>query len=103
MEFIETPVFTEEWERIGKDDDALAALQSRLLIQPDAGDLIPRSGGLRKIRVAAKGKGTRGGARVIYYWRRSDDEVLLLLAYAKNEREDLTSQQLRILRELADL
>ncbi len=102
MEFIETPVFSESWEDIGKDDDALAALQTKLMIQPDAGDLIPRSGGLRKIRVAAKGKGTRGGARVIYYFHGGDAQIFLLLAYPKNERDDLTRDQLRTLRELIE-
>lgn len=49
MEFIETPIFSESWEDIGKDDDALATLQTKLMIEPDAGDVIPRTGGLRKI------------------------------------------------------
>jgi hypothetical protein len=56
----------------------------------DAGDLISRSGGLRKIRVAASGRGKRGGARVIYYWVVAKDQIYMLLAYAKNAQEDLT-------------
>lgn len=100
LEFIETPVFTEEWERIGLDDEALLVLQTKLLIHPDAGDLIPRSHGLRKLRIAAKGKGARGGARVIYYWIRSDTQIVLVLVYPKNELDDLTPKQLRELRAL---
>jgi hypothetical protein len=49
------------------DDEDLARVQALLLVRPDAGQIIPSSGGLRKLRVAAKGHGKRGGARMIYY------------------------------------
>jgi len=102
LEFIETPLFIARWDAIGEGADTLLDLQVELLDRPDGGKVIPGSGGLRKIRVAAKGRGKRGGARVIYYWRRSEYEILLLTAYAKNEREDLTPKEIRVLRELAD-
>ena len=101
MVFIETPIFTDDWDRIGKYDEALAELQTALMVNPEVGNPIPRSGGLRKIRVAAKGKGKRGGARVIYYWHRGDGQIFLLLTYPKNELDDLTTMQLRELRDLA--
>jgi hypothetical protein len=84
------------------DDDDLAQVQGLLLTRPDAGKIIPKSGGLRKLRVAAKGHGKRGGARVIYYWVVSRDRILLLDIYAKNEREDLTAAQLKQLRWLIE-
>ena len=69
-----------------------------LINQPDAGDIIPGSGGCRKLRWAAKGHGKRGGARVIYYWINDDDRILLLDLYAKNEAENLSSAQLKDLK-----
>jgi hypothetical protein len=78
-------------------------LQTKLLIQPDAGDVIPKSGGLRKLRVPAKGKGSRGGARVLYYWLRNDSQILLLLVYPKNEKDDLSARELKMLKQLVRL
>src|SRR5271163_3623117 len=84
------------------DDDELAQAQGLLLVRPEAGKIIPGSGGLRKLRVAAKGHGKRGGARIIYYWVVRRDRILLLDIYAKNEREDLTAAQLKQLRRLME-
>ena len=69
-----------------------------LVEQPDAGDIIPGSGGCRKLRWAAKGHGKRGGARVIYYWFTDDHRILLLDLYAKNEAENLSQAQLKELK-----
>lgn len=66
MIFIETPVFTAQIKALVSDEDH-AALQCELTADPEAGDVIAGTGGLRKIRMAAKGKGKRGGARVIYF------------------------------------
>lgn len=76
-------------------------MQSRLIIDPEAGDLIPKSHGLRKICWKAKGRGKRGGIRVIYYLVHRE-EVFMLCAYAKNDREDITPDQSRKLKELVD-
>ena len=75
-------------------------MQARLLANPDAGDLIPRSGGLRKNRVGVAGRAKRGGARVIYYWVTAKSQIYMLVAYAKNVQEDLTEDQLRVMRTL---
>lgn len=82
------------------DDDELAQVQRLLFVRPDAGKLIPKSGGLRKLRVAAKGHGKRGGARIIYYWVIARDRILLLEIYAKNEKEDLAAAEVQRLRRL---
>jgi hypothetical protein len=82
------------------DDDDLAQVQGLLLARPDAGKVIPKSGGLRKLRVAAKGHGKRGGARMIYYWVVARDRILLLDIYAKNEKEDLSATEVKLLRTL---
>jgi hypothetical protein len=99
MIFLETPVFTRQIKDL-VDDEEYGLLQARLLANPDAGDLIPRSGGLRKIRVGVAGRGKRGGARVIYYWVTAKSQIYMLVAYAKNVQEDLTEDQLRVMRTL---
>jgi mRNA-degrading endonuclease RelE of RelBE toxin-antitoxin system len=99
MVFIETTVFTRQVRAL-LDDDQYGWLQLRLLVDPSACDLIPASGGLRKLRLGLAGRGRRGGGRVIYYWHPGRDQIYLLLAYAKNERDDLTTEQLRMLRAL---
>lgn len=99
MVFIETPVFTTQIKALAPDD-AYQEVQRRLLADPEVGDVIQRSGGLRKVRMALPGRGKRGGARVIYYWIKPRTQIYLLLAYAKNEQDDLTEAQLKLLRDL---
>lgn len=99
MIFLETPVFTRQIKELVDDED-YRVLQLRLVANPDSGDLIPGSGGLRKIRLRAPGRGKRGGARVIYYWVTARSQIYMLLAYAKNVQEDLTPGQLQTLRSL---
>lgn len=84
------------------DDVDDAAFQCALAERPDMGACIPGSGRLRKVRIAAKGHGKRGGARVIYYWAVFEHRIYMLLAYAKNERENLTQEQIRSLRRLVE-
>ena len=69
--------------------------------KPTCGDLIPGSGGLRKVRVGPKGRGKRGGARVISYFYDTDVPILLLALYAKNEKSDLTTAERKEFGELA--
>ena len=101
MIFIETPPF----ERVRQDyldDDEYRLLQMALMANPAAGDLIRGSGGIRKIRWAAAGRGKRGGLRVIYYWVSRRNHVLLLTMYRKSEISDLTPAQVSALRALLD-
>lgn len=97
MEFIETPHFVKRAASLLTDDELLD-LQLGLIDKPDAGDLIRASGGLRKIRVRGSGRGKRGGSRVIYYWAVSKSQILLLDIYAKNERSDLSKEQIKSLK-----
>ena len=97
MIFIETSIFTKEIERL-TTDDIYRMLQTVLMLRPDAGNLIRGSGGLRKIRWNLPGKGKRGALRVIYYWN-PPDSIFMLFPYRKNEQEDLTPKQLKVLRE----
>jgi mRNA-degrading endonuclease RelE of RelBE toxin-antitoxin system len=100
--FVETPTFTKRVLRL-LDDESYSALQTHLVNHPDGGDVIRSSGGLRKIRWAAKGHGKRGGVRVIYYWWMSKDRISMLFIYPKNEMDDLTAEQLKLLRQALEL
>ena len=96
MRFIETPVFTKELKNLLKDEE-YRALQLALLFRPEQGALIPGSGGLRKLRWSQKGKGKRGGCRVIYYWDEKQETFYMLLVYMKSKQEDLTPTQMKVL------
>ena len=96
MIFVETPYFTRFCEDQCSDDE-LRELQNRLIEQPDAGDLIRGARGLRKLRWALPGRGKRGGARVIYFWRSMAGTIYLLYAYAKNTQTDLSDTQRKLL------
>ena len=99
MLFIETPIFTNLVTDLLPDDD-YRKLQLALLLRPEAGKIIPGSGGLRKIRWKSGGSGKRGGFRVIYYWDIPLDTIYMLLIYKKSKQEDLSPNQLKLLRNL---
>lgn len=79
-------------------DDEYRLLQEDIAKNPQAGDLIPGGGGIRKIRFALSGIGKRGGARLIYYWQTSKNKTYLLIAYTKAKKENLDSDQVKILK-----
>ena len=66
---------------------------------PDVGDIIPGSGGIRKARWKQRGRGKRGGVRIIYFWKRKADEIWLLTIYSKSERATIPSHVLRSIAE----
>ena len=99
MEFIETAVFTEEIRSLLTEEE-YRALQLALVLRPEQGKIIPGSGGLRKIRWKAKGKGKRSGVRVIYYWITEEATIYMLMLYGKSDQANLTSAQARILSKL---
>ncbi len=99
--FVELPPF----QRHRQDyltDESFRVFQQVLMENPEAGDVIEGTGGLRKIRFAdeKRGKGKRGGLRVIYYWWLSGGQFWLLTIYNKDEMDDLTAAQRKILKEL---
>jgi len=101
MIFVETPNFTQAVSSLLSDDD-YAALQGSLLKNPDLGNMIVGSGGIRKFRWAAKSRGKRGGARIIYYWAVSAETILMLDAYRKSRKEDLTKDEIKDLRRIVE-
>src|SRR6266498_2213125 len=94
MEFIETSNFTKLIYTYLTDDEYLG-LQGFLLKYPEAGDVVPGSGGVRKLRWAISGKGKRGGVRVIYYFKKQDDEIWMLTLYSKSQTENIPSHILK--------
>ncbi|MGC2246496.1 MAG: hypothetical protein WA609_07815 [Terriglobales bacterium] len=83
------------------NEEGYRELQARLAANPEAGDLIPGTGGFRKLRWAdaRRGKGRRGGLRVIYYYLPSDHQIWLMTVYDKNEASDLSEKQKRALKD----
>lgn len=94
MIFIETSIFTRLLPKYLSDDE-YRAFQWYLIAYPDAGDVVRGSGGVRKIRWAEKGKGKRGGVRIIYYWKKSADEIWLLTTYSKKEKATIKGHILK--------
>lgn len=99
--FVELPPF----ERIRKecmDDEAYRLFQQELMDNPEMGDVIEGTGGLRKLRQPdpRRGKGKRGGLRVIYYWWLGGDQFWLFTVYDKDQADDLTPAQRKVLKQL---
>jgi hypothetical protein len=101
MQFIETGIFTRQVTALLSDDE-YSQLQIALSAHPDLGAIISHSGGLRKVRWSTTGRGKRGGVRAIYYWVVTEDQILMLFMYSKNEKDDLTPHQLKVLREIVE-
>ncbi len=98
MEFIETSIFTKLIYTYLTEDECVG-LQAYMFNFPEAGNIVPGSGGVRKLRWSIAGKGKRSGVRVIYYYRRPDNEIWLLTIYGKSQRENIPAH---ILRQIAE-
>jgi len=99
MVIIETQIFTKQL-LAHLSDDEYRLLQVALLQRPDAGNVIPGGGGLRKLRWTLEGRGKSGGVRLIYYWFTARGTILLLFMYPKNVQENLTKEQLKQLKKI---
>jgi mRNA-degrading endonuclease RelE of RelBE toxin-antitoxin system len=89
---VETPVFMRRAAKLLSEDE-YAALIVLLASDPEVGDEIVGTSGVRKVRYGASGRGKSGGFRVVYYFYDRDTPVYALLIYGKNEHEDLTAEQ----------
>lgn len=98
--FVELPAFSRY--RTDYLDDGFHALQNSLMTHPCAGDLIEGTGGLRKLRQAdaRRGKGKRGGLRIIYFWWEAGKQFWLFTLYDKNEMGDLSAKDKKALKEM---
>lgn len=92
--FIESSIF-EQILPVYLDDDECSELQQFLMQNPEAGELVPGSGGVRKARWARPGMRTRGGLRVIYFVRHQPNEFWMLTLYAKAKRDDVPAHILK--------
>ncbi len=99
--FVELPAFA-RYRADYLGDEAFGRLQQELMRNPEAGEVIQETGGLRKLRFAdrRRGKGKRGGLRVIYYWWSAGMQFWLYTLYDKDEMEDLTPKQRKALKEM---
>jgi mRNA-degrading endonuclease RelE of RelBE toxin-antitoxin system len=99
MEFIEAPAFT-RYLADYLNDDGYKELQAKLGANPELGAVMPGTGGFRKLRWGdiRRGKGRRGGLRVIYYHFRSDSQIWLITLYDKDEASDLTTKEKKALK-----
>jgi hypothetical protein len=101
ISFVETKLFT----RFVQDylsDDEYSKLQQALLSNPEAGAIIPGSGGVRKLRWGVVGRGKRGGIRVIYFLRTRHGQIWMLTLYAKNVAENISAKVLKQIKEEID-
>jgi len=101
MEFFETFVFTKLIQKLISDEE-YRLLQLQLSVRPEFGDVIKGSGGIRKLRWGGSGRGKRGGIRVIYYYFAEDGQIYMLYAYPKSDKDDLTADQLKQLKQLVE-
>ncbi len=103
MEFIEAPAFTRHVHEY-LDDEAYRKLQERLAADPSAGEVMPGTGGFRKMRWAdpRRGKGRRGGLRIIYFHFESEQQIWMMTLYGKNEAADLTPSEKKALKAAVD-
>lgn len=99
--FRESKKFTKKVIKLFSDD-VFNEFQLLLIQNPEGGDVIPGSGGIRKYRWQAKGKGKRRGARIIYYFAVSEEEIFLLDIYTKNEKVNITLPELNELRKIVE-
>lgn len=97
---VETPEFLSVTRKL-LDDVERAELVTYLAYNPTAGDVIPGTGGVRKVRWRLEGRGKRGGARVIFFYHDMEMPLYLLTAYAKNERADLSQSEINTLQKLS--
>jgi hypothetical protein len=98
----ETPLFIRQSLDVWGDGERVAFIDF-IARNPEEGDLIPETGGVRKIRWARPGSGKRGGARVIYFYYSSDRPLYLLMVYAKARQENLTAEEKKAVRKLAGI
>src|SRR5690606_18490952 len=101
MKIIETPIFTKRINSLLTDEE-YRKLQNELVLNTEKGKIIRGSGGVRNLRYGVSGRGKSGGVRIIYYWIMKVYTILMLLIYPKNEQDNLSPSQLKILKSLVE-
>ena len=98
---VETPVFQKQWPHYWSEDER-GEFAAHIAEFPDAGDVVPQSGGIRKVRWKRAGKGKSGGVRVIYFTRNAEEEIVLLLIYSKARTDNITGAKLKEIRRVIE-
>jgi mRNA-degrading endonuclease RelE of RelBE toxin-antitoxin system len=98
---IETLVFQKQWPLYWSEDER-GAFAAYLAGSPNAGDVVPQSGGIRKVRWRRAGTGKSGGVRVIYFTRTAEEEIVLLIIYAKAKTDNITGAKLKEIRRVLE-
>jgi len=99
---VETESFLASTEKIWSEEER-EAFKVYIGVNVFDGDVIPGAGGLRKVRWSRSGKGKRAGVRVIYYYYSENNPLYLLFAYAKGVKDDLTMDERKALRDVAEI
>jgi hypothetical protein len=94
---VETPTFLRQAESVWTDEER-SDFVDYIARNPEAGDVVAETGGVRKVRWGRQGSGKRGGARVIYFFQHTDAPLYLLMVYAKARREDLSADEKKAVR-----
>ncbi len=98
---IETFLFEKQWPHYWSEEER-GEFAAYIAESPNAGDVVPKSGGIRKVRWRRAGKGKSGGVRVIYFTRTIEEEVVLLLIYAKSKTDNITGPKLKEIRRVIE-
>lgn len=98
---VETLVFQKQWPLYWTEEER-GEFAAYIAEFPTAGDVVPQSGGIRKVRWRRAGKGKSGGVRVIYFTRTAEEEVVLLLIYAKARTDNITGSRLKEIRRVIE-
>jgi len=101
MRIIETPIFTKRVLDTLSEEE-YRHFQIKVISDPTAGKIIQGSGGIRKIRWFGSGRGKRGGSRILYYWYNEEGLLLMLFIFKKNEKDDLSKDQIKILKSIVE-
>ncbi len=94
---VETLLFQKQWPMYWSEQER-GEFAAYIAACPEAGDVVPESGGIRKVRWRRAGTGKSGGVRVIYFTRSAEEEVVLLTLYAKAKTDNLTGAKLKEIR-----
>lgn len=98
---VETLLFQKQWPMYWTEEER-GAFAAYIAEFPDAGDVVPQSGGIRKVRWRRAGTGKSGGVRVVYFTRTEEEEVVLLLIYAKSKTDNITGAKLKEIRRVIE-
>ncbi|AUN93667.1 type II toxin-antitoxin system RelE/ParE family toxin [Pseudazoarcus pumilus] len=94
---VETPLFQRQWPAYWTEEER-GAFAAYIAEHPSAGDVVPESGGIRKVRWSRAGSGKSGGVRVIYFTRTAQGEIVLLTLYAKARTDNISGAKLKEIR-----